>query len=43
MDRPRLGPYTLGIAAHLLLLLAWYLFVRIGDVPKFVMPSPPTR
>jgi NitT/TauT family transport system permease protein len=40
MDRPRLGPYTLGIAAHLLLLLAWYLFVRIGDVPKFVMPSP---
>jgi NitT/TauT family transport system permease protein len=42
MDRfnSRLGPYTLGVAAHLLLLLAWYLFVRLGDVPKFVMPSP---
>jgi NitT/TauT family transport system permease protein len=36
----RLGLYTLGVAAHLLLLLAWYLFVRLGDVPKFVMPSP---
>jgi NitT/TauT family transport system permease protein len=40
MDRPRLGPYALGVAAHLLLLLAWYLFVSLGDVPKFVMPSP---
>ena len=36
----RLGQYTLGVLAHLLLLLAWYLFVRLGDVPKFVMPSP---
>ena len=36
----RLGQYTLGVAAHLLLLLGWYLFVRLGDVPKFVMPSP---
>jgi NitT/TauT family transport system permease protein len=32
--------YTLGVVAHLLLLLAWYLFVRFGDVPKFVMPAP---
>ena len=40
MDRPRLGPYALGVAAHLLLLLAWYLFVSLGKVPKFVMPSP---
>ncbi len=42
MDRlhSRLGQYALGVAAHLLLLLAWYLFVRLGDVPKFVMPSP---
>ena len=42
MDRSnsRLGQYTLGVIAHLLLLLAWYLFVRLGDVPKFVMPSP---
>ena len=38
-DTP-LARYTLGIVAHLLLLLAWYLFVRLGDVPKFVMPSP---
>jgi NitT/TauT family transport system permease protein len=36
----RLGQYTLGAAAHLLLLLVWYLFVRLGDVPRFVMPSP---
>lgn len=36
----RLGQYTLGVAAHLLLLVAWYLFVRLGEVPKFVMPSP---
>jgi NitT/TauT family transport system permease protein len=40
MDRARLGPYALGVAAHLLLLLAWYLFVTLGDVPRFVMPSP---
>ncbi|HET6598594.1 MAG TPA: ABC transporter permease [Burkholderiaceae bacterium] len=36
----RTGRYTLGIVAHLALLLVWYLFVRLGDVPKFVMPSP---
>jgi NitT/TauT family transport system permease protein len=36
----RLTQYSLGIAAHLLLLLAWYLFVKLGDVPRFVMPSP---
>ena len=32
--------YTLAIMAHLALLLAWYLFVAIGNVPRFVMPSP---
>jgi NitT/TauT family transport system permease protein len=32
--------YTLAIVAHLALLLAWYLFVTLGNVPKFVMPSP---
>jgi NitT/TauT family transport system permease protein len=36
----KLEQYALGVFAHLLLLLAWYLFVRVGDVPKFVMPSP---
>lgn len=42
MDRlnSKLGQYLLGIAAHLGLLLAWYLFVKLGDVPRFVMPSP---
>jgi NitT/TauT family transport system permease protein len=42
MDRfsNKLVQYSLGVTAHLLLLLAWYLFVRLGDVPKFVMPSP---
>jgi NitT/TauT family transport system permease protein len=32
--------YILAILAHLALLLAWYLFVTLGNVPKFVMPSP---
>ncbi len=32
--------YVLAIASHLTLLLAWYLFVKFGNVPKFVMPSP---
>ena len=37
-DTPR--RYTLAILAHMLLIAAWYLFVEIGKVPKFVMPSP---
>ena len=32
--------YALAIVAHLALLLAWYLFVTLGKVPQFVMPSP---
>ena len=32
--------YALAVLAHAALLLAWYLFVKLGDVPKFVMPSP---
>ena len=32
--------YALAVVSHLALLLAWYLFVRFGDVPKYVMPSP---
>jgi NitT/TauT family transport system permease protein len=39
-SQSKLTQYTLGIVAHLLLLLAWYLFVKLGDVPRFVMPSP---
>jgi NitT/TauT family transport system permease protein len=36
----RTGRIALAVAAHLALLLAWYLFVKLGNVPKFVMPSP---
>ena len=32
--------YSLAIAAHIALVLAWYLFVKLGNVPKFVMPGP---
>ena len=32
--------YTLAVAAHIALIFAWYLFVKLGNVPKFVMPSP---
>ncbi|MBK5104860.1 MAG: ABC transporter permease [Burkholderiales bacterium] len=37
-DTPR--RYTLAILAHVLLIAAWYLFVEIAKVPKYVMPSP---
>ena len=42
MDRliDQLPRYTLAVLSHLALVLAWYLFVRFGEVPKFVMPSP---
>ena len=32
--------YALAIIAHVALIAAWYLFVKLGDVPRFVMPSP---
>jgi len=32
--------YAFAIAAHVALVLAWYLFVKLGNVPRFVMPSP---
>ena len=32
--------YALAIIAHVALIAAWYLFVKLGNVPKFVMPSP---
>jgi NitT/TauT family transport system permease protein len=32
--------YVFGALAHIALIAAWYLFVKFGDVPKFVMPSP---
>ncbi len=39
IDSP-VARYTLAVLAHLALLAAWYLFVTLGDVPRFVMPSP---
>ena len=32
--------WTFAVLAHFALILAWYLFVKLGNVPKFVMPSP---
>ena len=32
--------WTFAILSHIGLVVAWYLFVEIGQVPKFVMPSP---
>jgi NitT/TauT family transport system permease protein len=42
MDRfnTQTGRYTMAILAHLALLLGWYLFVHLWEVPRFVMPSP---
>jgi NitT/TauT family transport system permease protein len=34
------GRIALAVIAHVALIVAWYLFVRLGDVPKFVMPGP---
>jgi len=35
-----LGRYAFAVLAHIALVAAWYLFVKLGEVPKFVMPSP---
>ncbi len=32
--------FTLAVLSHVALIVAWYLFVRLGNVPRFVMPSP---
>jgi NitT/TauT family transport system permease protein len=32
--------YAVAVLSHLGLVVAWYLFVKLGEVPKFVMPSP---
>jgi NitT/TauT family transport system permease protein len=32
--------YALAILAHALLIVVWYLFVKLGSIPSFVMPSP---
>ena len=35
-----LGRAALAVLAHVALVAVWYLFVKLGDVPRFVMPSP---
>jgi len=42
MDRysDALPRYALAVLAHVALVAAWYLFVKLGNVPRFVMPSP---
>jgi NitT/TauT family transport system permease protein len=42
MDRfnDALPRYALAVLSHIALVLAWYLFVELRDVPQFVMPSP---
>ena len=39
-NREMLQRYGLAVISHLLLVVAWYFFVKLGNVPKFVMPSP---
>jgi NitT/TauT family transport system permease protein len=39
-NRETLQRYSLAVISHLLLVVAWYLFVELGHVPKFVLPSP---
>ena len=35
-----LSRYTMALIAHVALVVAWYFWVELGNVPKFVMPSP---
>lgn len=39
-SRDTIQRYALAVLSHLLLIAAWYLFVVLGKVPTFVMPSP---
>lgn len=42
MDRlnETLPRYAFAVLSHIALVVVWYLFVKLGNVPKFVMPSP---
>src|SRR4051812_26994911 len=40
MRSDSLQRYTWAVISHLALVVAWQMFVTIGKVPKFVMPSP---
>lgn len=39
-DRLGLGRYAPGVVAHLALVLVWLLLVKLGHLPRFVLPSP---
>jgi NitT/TauT family transport system permease protein len=39
-NREQIQRYSLAVLSHLLLIAAWHFFVVLGEVPKFVMPSP---
>jgi NitT/TauT family transport system permease protein len=39
-NREALQRYSLAVLSHLALVAAWHFFVVLGQVPKFVMPSP---
>lgn len=34
------GRYALAVLAHLALVVAWFALVKLGHVPRFVLPSP---
>ncbi|QIE55008.1 ABC transporter permease [Pikeienuella piscinae] len=42
LDRARMfvRRYWVAIAAHVGVIVAWWLWVRLGDVPSYVMPGP---
>jgi NitT/TauT family transport system permease protein len=39
-SREQMQRYALAVVSHLALIAAWHFFVVLGEVPKFVMPSP---
>ena len=40
VNRDALQRYSLAVLSHLMLVVVWHFFVVVGNVPKFVMPSP---
>jgi NitT/TauT family transport system permease protein len=40
VSREGLQRYSLAVISHLLLVVLWQVFIVVGNVPKFVMPSP---
>jgi len=38
--REKAGHYAIIVAVHAALVVIWYLFVTLGDVPAYVMPTP---